>query len=125
MIRDQELHEARCTLIVERIAYELDLQWLRITNRFDMCTDEPDRTVCETIADWEYRQVTFAWNIVQVAAAEDAELEQVATHELCHALIAPLWESLTPPQQGKLTKLNELATENVARVITHLLDNRA
>ncbi len=50
----------------------------------------------------------------------DEEVEQTAIHELVHCMNACLWESLPDKYQNSHSKLNELATENVARLITHL-----
>jgi hypothetical protein len=119
-IRDQELLEARCIAVVERIAEELDLGWLKIVNSFDPRNSE-DRVVCECKSDWEYRQCSLLWNLHQVASTTDEDLEEIAVHELVHGLNDPVWGSLSGAQQEKLGRLNELATENVARVILHLL----
>ena len=123
-IRDQNLLEERVTTLMDRLVKDLDLGWLRVTNKFDPCNLDTDRVLCETKADWEYRSATLLWNLHQVASTPDEYLEATAIHELVHALNSPIWESLTGPQQEKLQPLNELATENVARVIHHLLESR-
>lgn len=120
-IRDQEALEQRCIDVVDRLIKELDLGWLKVRVSFDPRNEDTERILCEAKSDWEYRQVVFIWNLHQVASATDEELEETGVHELVHALNNPLWSSLTTAQQERFSKLNELATENVARVISHLL----
>ena len=52
----------------------------------------------------------------------DAELTGVAIHEIVHALIEPIVSVLNETQIRANRKLNELATENVARAIQHLME---
>lgn len=110
--------EARIGLVVDRWVKRLDISWLAVTNRFTLTDgDSDDRVACLAIPDWQYRQVTLRWNVVQTAGMEDDELEKTVVHELVHALIAPLFDELPDKEQTRLAKLNELATENVARAI--------
>jgi hypothetical protein len=118
-IRDQDNIEQRIHDLTDRLLHDMDLGWLRLTNSFDQSAE--GRTICETICDFEYRQATLRWSLVQAATLTDAELELTAIHELSHCLTACVWESLSSKQKDKLFKLNELATENVARCISHLL----
>ncbi len=118
-LRNQDDTEARVTALVARLVRDFDLGWMTFRNSFDPRIDG-DRVVCDTACDFEYRQATFVWNSHQVATMLDDELEQTAIHEVVHCLNAALWESLSENQKNKLSKLNELATENVARVIIHL-----
>jgi hypothetical protein len=120
-IRDQPLIEARVQDMVDRLAEALDLGWLKITLKFDPRNLDTDRVLCEALSDWEYRQVSFLFNLHQLASTPDEELQDTIVHELVHALNSPIWSSLTNKQQDRHAKLNELATENCARVINHLL----
>lgn len=120
-IRDQDVLEERCIAVVERIAAEMDLGWLKIVNSFDPRNEDTGRVLCECRADWEYRQCSLLWNLHQVASTTDEDLEETTIHELVHALNDPVWGSLSGAQQERIARLNELATENVARVISYLL----
>lgn len=117
-IRDQDELERRVCDMVETVAAAMDLGWLKITNGFH--TDAEDRIICQTVADWEYRQSSLKWSLVQLATLTDEDLLLTIIHELVHCLNAPVWESLSSKEQGRLEKLNELATENCARAIAHL-----
>ncbi len=118
-IRNQAEIESRINAIVTRLVADFDLAWMTFKNTFDPAIDG-DRIVCQTFCDWEYRQASFKWNAHQVASMHDDEIEATAIHELVHCLNACLWESLPERYQNSHNKLNELATENVARLITHL-----
>jgi hypothetical protein len=119
-IRDQGKVEQRIIRAVAAMCDEFDLGWLKVKNKFDARSDA-DRVICETVADWEYRQTTFVWSLHMVAALPDEELDATIMHELVHVLIAPLWSSLTVPVQEKLHHHNELSVENVCRVIEYIL----
>lgn len=122
-VHKAEKNKRRAEEAIRLAAYRMGLPaWLNIVVGWDYNHSE-ERVACETNADWEYRQVSFKWNLPLVASLTDDDLNETAVHELIHALIAPLWDCLTDKQQAKkhTGKLNELATENVARVITHLM----
>lgn len=118
-IRDQELHESRCTHVVEELTQMLDVGWMTFHNKFESSAE--GRVICEATTDWEYRQCCLTWNLHHVATMLGDELMSAAVHEIVHALNAPVWESLPTKEQVKVEKLNELATENMARAIIHLL----
>lgn len=118
-IRDQAAIEQRVNDLITRLSADFDLAWITLHNRFDPKNE--DRILCTTLCDWEYRQASFTWSLPQLAIISDEDLEVVAIHEIVHVLNAPVWESLTPKEQDRLGKLNELATENVTRVIAHLI----
>ena len=118
-IRDQAKIELRINALTVRLAADFDLGWMTFKNSFDPSIDG-DRIVCQTFCDWEYRQATFKWNAHQLASMSDAEVEETAIHEIVHCLNACLWESLPDKYQNSHNKLNELATENISRLITHL-----
>lgn len=119
-IRNQAEIEQRVCDLVTRLAAEFDLSWVTLHNRFDPTIGD-DRVLCTTTCDWEYRQASFTWSLIQLASTEDEELELIAIHEIVHVLNAPVWESLTPKEQNRLGKLNELSTENITRVIAALM----
>jgi hypothetical protein len=111
--------EDRLRQLVADVANRLDLGWLDISVTFrDDSTD--DTPLCEELGDWHYRRAALRWSVTHAASATDEELHGAAVHELVHALIGPLWDSLPDKQQTELTKLNELATENVTRAILAL-----
>lgn len=114
----QELFEARVNDLTEKIAAELDLDWLSVRTRFNEhpAADGGD-TVAETLPHWEYRQTKIIWNSEVGITQTDEQLERVIIHELVHALLAPIWEEIPATQQNRLAKHNELATENVTRAI--------
>ena len=120
-IRDSMLIEARTTDIVERLCAAFDLGWMKVNVSFDPKNDDTDRILCETLCDWEYRQVTFRWNLHQLASTNDEDLELTAIHEIVHVLYDPVYSALTDSQRAKFHKLNEMSTENIARVISALL----
>ncbi|MDE3023764.1 MAG: hypothetical protein KGI54_18265, partial [Pseudomonadota bacterium] len=106
---------------VDELLQRFEMQWTTIINRFNTSL-EADRVVCATMADWEYRQASLNWNLPLVATFTDDELKAVAVHELVHVLTAPIWESIpTGRTRDNLFRLNELATENVSRVLLALL----
>ena len=122
-IKNEQMHRTRAEEAIRHTAYRMGLtQWLNITVRFNEGLDDDERVVCRCVADWEYRQASFIWNLQAIAALNDRDLNETAQHELVHALIAPLWCELSDKQQAKLGKLNELATENVARALRHLME---
>jgi hypothetical protein len=116
MIRDRLDNEQRCIDMMDGLSGRFDLGWLRINHAFNVARDE-ERIACRTVCDFEYRQVSFVWYLAAVASMPDDELESVAIHELVHAMMAPLWNSLNERTQDKLHVMNELATENVTRMI--------
>ena len=118
-IRNQAELEKRINTLIERLATDFDLGWMTFKNSFDPAIDG-DRIVCQTFCDWEYRQSTFKWNAHQLSSMHDDEIELTAIHEMVHCLNAVLWESLPDKYQNSLSKHNELATENMARLSTHL-----
>lgn len=120
-------HRRRAEEAIRQAAYEMGIpQWLYINVGFDSkhADGEDGRIACTTVADWEYRQVGFVWNLPIVATLTDEDLRDTALHELVHALIAPLWDCVPENKQSDkfIGKLNELATENITRVIKHVLE---
>jgi hypothetical protein len=119
VFKGQKEFEKRATEMTNRIAEELDLGWLRINHRFnEHAAPESLDTIAEAYPHWEYRQTKIIWNVSTASTVNDDELERVIIHELVHALIAPLFEELSNAQQQKLSKQNELSTENITRAIT-------
>lgn len=126
-IHKAKKHMRRAEEAIRQAAYELGItSWLHITVGWDTKHADGDdgRIACTTVADWEYRQVGFVWNVPIVATLTDEDLHDTALHELVHALIAPLWDSVPEKKQEnkQIAKLNELAVENVCRVIKHVLE---
>jgi hypothetical protein len=119
-IRDRDKVEARVRKLVTKLVKTLDLGWLEVQVRFDEGTS-PDSPVCGSQCDWQYRRIVMSWNLENAAPLLDDELQLVAVHELCHALIEPIWSCLPEEQTKEQRGLGEMSTENVARVIHHLL----
>lgn len=122
VIKDQEQIEQRILNLMDFLSLRFDIGYLKLNNSFSSKAQDADRIVCETLCDWEYRQATFVWNLHQVASMPDKALRDFAVHEIIHVLIAPLFNELPVTQQNKLAKNHELATENVARVISFVMD---
>lgn len=124
-MKPDKRNRVRAEEAIRHTAYRLGITgWLKITVKFDESHSE-DRVVCQTTADWEYRQASFLWNLQEVASMADDELVEVAIHELCHALNHPMASCFTDTQRKQYAKLEELATENVARAILHLLQEKS
>lgn len=125
-VHKSKYHEARAEEAIRQAAYEMGIPaWLEIAVAFDPKHVEDDgRIACTTHCDWEYRQVSFIWNLPIVATLTEDALRKIAIHELVHALIAPLWDCIDEKAQEDtlISKLNELATENVTRVLNHLME---
>lgn len=120
-VHKAKLHKARATAIVEEIVNRFDLGWMQWVVAFDPKAQDDNRVLCQTICDWYYRQTTLLFNLPTLASTTDAQLRGVVIHEIVHALIAPLFTSLTEAVQERLHDVNELSTENVSRVLEHLL----
>ena len=118
-VRDKAALETRVHRMVNRTVKRLDLGWLEIQVRFD--EGNTSEATCSTQCDWYYRRAVMNWVLQEVSHMTDAELQLVTVHELCHALIA----CAVPETEEKVNKLEELATENVARVIIHLMQNES
>jgi hypothetical protein len=123
-IRDREANQKRCEQLVAKLVKRLDLGWLRVNHAYTTAREEDaaSRICCRAVADWEYRQVSFIWTLAIASSVPDSELLEIAVHEIVHALNAPLYKSLTDAQQQRLHEVNELSTENMSRVILHLLE---
>lgn len=126
-IHRAKYHQERAEEAIRQAAYDMGLPgWLYITVAFDPkhADGEDGRVACTTTCDWEYRQVSFLWNLPIVATLTEQDLHDTALHELVHALIAPLWDCVREEDQENkhIGKLNELATENVTRVIRHIME---
>lgn len=117
-IREAKLLKARIEQIVEDAALLMDLGWLEVQLRFN---DGGADYVAAASCDWQYRRIVITWTLPECIALKDAELKRVAVHELCHALIEPIWDSHPYKEKDHVAKLGELVTENVARVVLHLL----
>ena len=113
----------RCEEAIRHTAYRLGVSpWLKIAVKFDESHSD-DRVVCQTTADWEYRQASFLWNLMEAATMSDHDLRGIA---VCTSWCTP---STTPsgaacPTSSKTSSKSrdELATENLARVIEYLLE---
>jgi len=117
-------HQVRAEEAIRIAAYRMGVShWLNIVVSFDPRAGD-DRVACETLCDWEYRQVSFMWNLPILASMTDRDVWDTAVHEVCHALIAPLWDCIPEKKQEKdhIHKLHELATENVARAFRQLME---
>jgi hypothetical protein len=121
-IRGQETLEKRVVKIVERLVTDFGMDHITVTLKFDNKNDDDARCICEAINEWQYRQVILTWHLNLAVIMTDDELRDVAIHELVHTMISPLWDSLPTGQQNKYTLVNVFATENVARVISHLVE---
>ena len=97
------------------------LDWLTIKMKFRTANDDT-RVAAETTADWEYRQASIVWNLSVTTTMTDEDLSATMIHEIVHVLNAPLYKSLTDKVQDSHHTLYEFSTENVARVITNLVD---
>jgi hypothetical protein len=116
--KGQDLLEATISDLTDQLVDKLELGWLKITNRFETRRDGPDaRQIAEAVTDWEYRQVSIVWSVPVALSHTDEELRATLIHELVHALNAPVWNELSASQQDKLSKLNELSTENMTRAL--------
>lgn len=115
---ERERHEQRVTTAVDRCVDLMDLSHIRVSNVFsDIAhgeeTGECELTAAITDSSWEYRQASITWYLPMIASMSDADLEVCVVHELCHVLLGPIREHL----KASGAKLDELATENVARAI--------
>jgi len=120
-MRDQKLNERRVLDLSKHLQSVLDLGWVVITHKFSTRADSGERIIAETACDWEYRQATILWNLPQVAILTDEDLEVTMIHELVHVMNASLWESLSEEIKESHQKLNEFATENMARALMSAL----
>lgn len=121
-IRNRDKIERRITDIVDELVEAMALGWLEVQLRFD---EGPGANfMASASCDWQYRRIVIVWSIPDVAKCPDAELQLTAIHELCHALIEPLWDSHPGKEKAHVVKLGELVTENVARVVQSLLNER-
>lgn len=121
----RELQEARVVALVEMWRDRMDLSHMDISNVFipslhgeEDGGDAIDDTAALTAGDWQYRSATITWHLPCVAVMTDRALEEVVVHELCHVLLCPLAHSLKVGSE----KLEELATENVARALLRYRD---
>jgi hypothetical protein len=98
--------------ITRRLERQLQVGgWLKIEHHFS----HDGESDASTTVKWEYREATIEWNLAGCARLRDDELELTAIHEYVHSLLAPI-ASLVP--EGDIhAKLEELATESIARVI--------
>lgn len=119
-IRNKAKLEKRITETVDRLVEVMELGWLEVVVRFNEELSD-DRTVASARSDWQYRRCVIAWNLDECASLTDDEITTTAIHELCHGLIDPLWSSHPNQVDPNVANLNELATENVARVVQALL----
>lgn len=119
-IRGREKLEDRIRTAVLALADLMDLGWLEVQLRFD--ESGGSRAVASASCDWQYRRIVITWDLTECSILKDEELERVAVHELCHALVEPIWDSHPNRDKDHVTKLGELVTENVARVVLHLLN---
>lgn len=122
---DRKNLEKRVLVLVDKWAPLMDLGHFEIANVFhdDLRGEEADdleSTAAATTTAWEYRSASITWYLPAVAAMTDEGLEQVVVHELCHVLLAPLKEAL----KANTIKVEELATENVARAVLKARSNR-
>lgn len=118
-IRNRAKIEGRITDIVGELVERMDLGWLEVQLRFNEgpAADFMAAASC----DWQYRRIVITWSIPDIARLNDSELRRTAIHELCHALIEPLWDSHPGKEKTHVVKLGELVTENVARVVESVL----
>jgi hypothetical protein len=92
----------------------LEMRWLAVTvSCSDAAHAEDAWCAADTDAKWEYRQAKITVYLPTVANHDDADLEDIIVHELCHVLLAPM-ESLRKDSE---TKACELAVENTARAL--------
>lgn len=109
----------RIKAVTKRLEKELGIgAWLKINHHFN----DDGESDAQSVARWEYREGTVDWNLAACGRLGEEELELTAIHEYVHLLIDPV-SSLVPSDPPINTKIEELATESVARVIWHALGN--
>lgn len=130
MNKEQQATKDRILRITAVLEEELDLGgYLQINHHFvegydgdtEMTADDRAtiyKTTAVTTTMWEYRETKITWYLGTACAASDERLEMVAIHEYVHALMGPLASLI--PNKGNNAKLEELATESIARVIAHV-----
>lgn len=129
-VKDQVYLERLVNRKVRSLLGILKVEWLEVINSFyrvlsDSEGQDDNDTMCEAKCEaWPYRRCTLRWNLGPLASAPEEDLDGYIIHELVHAMMAPLVESV-PAQEGTLATmlntLNEMATENVAQAITAAL----
>ncbi len=121
-LRDQDAVEARIIAVTSALEDEFELGWLDITHRFNESSN-PDRTVAETTADWEYRQASIHWYLPIVANLSDEELVETAIHEYVHVLLDPIHDEL--PDRKGIDRLNEFVTQCLTKMVLAARRRRA
>lgn len=114
------LAKARVVAAVDNVEEVLGIGELGLTvhhsfNESPLSGDDEARTVAETKADWQYRQVKFRWYLPAIVALTDEQLIEDVVHEYVHAVLDPM-ESEVPE---KFAKQCEFAVESMARVVLH------
>ena len=75
---------------------------------------------------WNYDQAKVKWYLPSIARHDDAELERILVHELCHVVLAPEqgivdtvrgWDVVEEKTIDVLTELREAATERMTRIL--------
>lgn len=118
-IRNRQKIERRITMMVNELVEAMGLEWLDVHVMFDENGDRD--AVAKSSCDWQYRRILITWTLQESANLPDDELRLTAIHELCHALVEPLWDSHPGKGKAHVAKLGELVTENMARVVRSLL----
>lgn len=86
--------EATITKQAHRWQQRLGLSHWDITHVFldsfdDDQSSDDYKTTAITEARWQYLQARIKWFLPSAARHDDAELEKILVHELCHVLLAP------------------------------------
>lgn len=105
---------------MDHVLEELGLDWLDIRLRWNTKMGEAsERTACETITDWEYRQASMDWCLPLVATMTELELRRMVVHEVVHVIVAPM--EMQIGNAVLANQLCELAVENVTRALLEVL----
>lgn len=124
-MRNKGAEQARAETQTKEVSRRLGLDWLEYKVEYSSVVSEAAAsTIASSSWNWFYRQGEMTWFLPQVAQLEDKEIRDTAIHEFVHALIDPIWGELSDEDQKRLDHHMELATENVARALVHVLDTR-
>lgn len=121
---EREMLTALVLEVCDEVEIDLDLGWVQVSHVFcdSMAGEESDdleTTAAVTLASWEYRTATITWYLPMVACMHRDRIKLCAIHEYVHVLLGPIKEHIKTTSHA--LKLEELATENVARAIVSAL----
>lgn len=93
---DFERDRKRLLKLADKWIGPLGLRWWKIDMLYakrpirQQSADEERRelhTLAKTDVQWEYGTATIEWDMVEVSATDDEELEYAFVHECCHVLV--------------------------------------